>query len=47
MFDYVPFPVFTHTTGMTHFQVDGLSDVMATDVVGPPMKWVSHEIRHN
>jgi hypothetical protein len=20
MFDYIPFPVFTHTTGMTHFQ---------------------------
>jgi len=28
-------------------QVDWLRDVMATDVVGPPMKWVSHEIRHN
>jgi len=21
MFDYIPFPIFTHTTGMTHFQV--------------------------
>jgi len=20
VFDYIPFPVFTHTTGMTHFQ---------------------------
>jgi len=20
MFDYIPFPVFTHTTGMTHLQ---------------------------
>jgi len=23
VFDYIPFPVFTHTTGMTHFQVKG------------------------
>jgi len=21
VFDYIPFPVLTHTTGMTHFQV--------------------------
>jgi len=21
VFDYLPFPVFIHTTGMTHFQV--------------------------
>ena len=21
MFDYIPFPVFTHTTGMAHFQL--------------------------
>jgi len=21
VFDYIPFPVFTHTTGMTHFQL--------------------------
>jgi len=21
VFDYIPFPVFTHTTGMTHFKV--------------------------
>jgi len=25
----------------------GLPDVMATGVVGPPVKWISHEIRYN
>ena len=37
MFDYIPFPVFTQTTGMTHFQEWYM--LCFTTVTVPPDRW--------
>ena len=40
-FDYIPFPSFTHTTGMTHFL-----DIVVFDCMCNPHKFfVSHELQ--